>query len=179
MKKAYSGFKSALFAWQIANEISMCAINSHELSLSFGSFKNLKDNINMMIKRDREFLARSAIFMDKYSTADQTLSEFNSVHINEYRSHVRPSLPCLAYHLSKKHNISKYSQGFRAMMLLSIRAEKDMHKFPSYHNRNHFTDVVAITSTLLELNDGLRSKIYSPIRKRQSSDASPSIWTRH
>lgn len=102
---------------------------------------------------DTQFDARGGIFFETGSDAFQTAEKFTQVHIDEYRSNGRPSLPALAAHHAEKLGIDTGTPEYKAILLVAARAEVEQAVMPDYHNQFHYTDVAAMTANLLEKNN--------------------------
>ncbi len=102
---------------------------------------------------DSTFQSRGAMFFETGSNAFETADKFTQIHIDEYRSNGRPSLPALAAHHAEKLGLDTGSPEYKAMLLVATRAEVEHSVMPDYHNQFHYTDVAAMTANLLAKNN--------------------------
>ncbi|HYD18510.1 MAG TPA: hypothetical protein VEF76_08535 [Patescibacteria group bacterium] len=114
------------------------------------TFNKTLQNIGTL---DQKFEERGGVFFHTGSDAFDTAAKFTQLHVEEYRSTGRPSLPALAAHHAEKLGLDAGSPEYKAMMLVAARAEVEMAVTPDYHNKFHYTDVAAMTANFLEKND--------------------------
>lgn len=106
--------------------------------------------------RDANFRAKKGVLFHYAATALETGRNFTRVHINQYRDEKnggRPSLPALAIAFADRLGLDAASAEYRAMILMAVRAERQVAQEPAYHNRHHFADVSALMANLLEKNN--------------------------
>lgn len=116
--------------------------------------EELSDILSAVKAMDTIFEEKGGIFFHAGSNAFETADSFTKIHVNQYRESGRPSLPALAVYHADKMGLEKDSAEYRALVLVSVRAEMKAAVTPDYHNQHHFLDVAAMTANLLTVEAG-------------------------
>ena len=129
---------------------------SRVLKGNLGAFKNDPrwwETLRQLRVLDRRFKETGGIFFHTGSNAFETAQKFTEIHVERYRQSGRPSLPALALHHAEQLGLEKDSPAYKALILVSVRAEMKAAVMPDYHSKFHYMDVGAMTANLLEKNN--------------------------
>ena len=119
----------------------------------FKSDPRWRETLRQLRELDRRFKETGGIFFHTGSNAFETAQKFTEIHVERYRQTGRPSLPALALHHAEQLGLEKDSPAYKALILVSVRAEMKAAVMPDYHSKFHYMDVAAITANLLEKNN--------------------------
>jgi len=139
-------------AKHVSQEINRVLASTPDSNSVFDN-ENLKETIKNIIEADKKFEQESGVFFTTGSNAFETAQKFTEIHVEQYRNGGRPSLPALAIHHAEKMGFDTESPEYKAMILVSVRAEMQIVASPEYHSKHHYMDVAAMTANLLEKND--------------------------
>lgn len=121
----------------------------------FTNKSQLLETLQSIRALDEAFDKRNGKFF-KTSQPLKTALDFTMTHVFDYRQKGRPSLPALSKHHAEIMGLD--DMDYKALMLISVRAEMKSEASPEYHNKFHYLDVAAMTANLLEKNAELAAK---------------------
>ncbi|QQG36150.1 MAG: hypothetical protein HYS17_11780 [Micavibrio aeruginosavorus] len=142
-------------ARRAAAEVSRVVQQNPNAAASFAGHENVQTVLRDIEALDRNFSQTGGVFFRAGGNPLQTAEDFTRIHIEQYRETGRPSLPALAMHHAEKLGLDKNSPEYKAMILVSARAEMRLASTPDYHSQFHYTDVAAYTANLLEKNNDM------------------------
>lgn len=121
---------------------------------SFGDQSALRETLSGIHTLNQKFDQRGGTFFsaDAHDQA-KTADAFTKIHLKDYEQSGRPSLPALAIHHAKILGIDPASPEYKAMILVATKAEVKLAATPDYHSQSHYSDVAALTATLLHKNN--------------------------
>lgn len=125
---------------------------------AFGGRKELLYTLFDIMALDDRFRTSGGKYFHAGETPEETAQLFTSIHIQQYREGVRPSIPTLTAHHLEDMGLAKESPHYHAAMLVAARAELCMAQEPAYHNKCHFEDVIAHMAAFLKKNNSLADK---------------------
>ncbi|MFN3826638.1 MAG: hypothetical protein ACK4NR_03330 [Micavibrio sp.] len=118
-----------------------------------------QDKLNGILKEiedlDHDFEQKGGIYFRAGEDPFETAKEFTRIHVEQYRQGGRPSLPALAFHHAEGLGVPAESPAYKALLLVSTRAEMKLAIEPDYHSKCHYADVTAFTANLLNKNNQL------------------------
>lgn len=138
---------------EVRREISRIVEETPAVIDLIGGKEVLEETVGSIYKIDTAFEDRDEFLLHEGDDSFETASEFTRLHVEDYRKNGRPSLVTQAMDFADNIGLDTNSSEYKALILVSTRAEVIQSVNPHYHSKFHYSDVTAFTSIAMRKNN--------------------------